>query len=50
MVFNGELVKKSNGIFEYILDIDFVGFDSFSYIISDGDGGSDSVNVIIIVN
>lgn len=50
IVFNGELVEKSNGIFEYILDINFVSIESFSYIISDGDGGIDSVNVMIIFN
>lgn len=50
IVFNGELVVKSNGIFEYILDINFVSIESFSYIISDGDGGIDSVNVMIIFN
>ena len=49
-VSNGELVVKSNGIFEYTPDSDFVGTDSFSYTISDGEGGSDSANVTITVN
>ena len=49
-VSNGELVVKSNGIFEYTPETNFVGTDSFSYTISDGDGGSDSANVTITVN
>ena len=41
---------KSNGIFEYTPDTDFVGTDSFSYTISDGEGGTDSANVTITIN
>ena len=49
-VSNGELVVKSNGIFEYTPDTNFVSTESFSYTISDGDGGTDSANVTITLN
>ena len=48
-VSNGTLVLNSDGSFEYTPDIGFAGTDSFTYIVSDGEGGSDGGSVEITV-
>ncbi len=47
---NGTLTVNANGFFSYQPDTTFVGTDSFTYTISDGDGGFDAATVTIVVN
>ncbi|UCE03716.1 MAG: tandem-95 repeat protein, partial [Candidatus Latescibacterota bacterium] len=47
---NGSLTLSANGSFRYTPNPDFSGADSFSYSVSDGNGGSDSANVTLTVN
>ncbi|GAB5490923.1 MAG: hypothetical protein Phog2KO_11380 [Phototrophicaceae bacterium] len=49
-VSNGTLVLNSDGSFTYTPDSNFNGSDSFNYILSDGNGGSDTATVTIMVN
>ena len=45
---NGVLTL-TDGVFTYIPNDDFVGVDTFTYLLSDGDGGVDSATVTITV-
>lgn len=49
-VSNGTLVLSLNGDFTYMPDQDYSGSDSFTYTVSDGNGGSDTGQVIITIN
>jgi hypothetical protein len=46
---NGRLIWNANGSFTYTPDTTFSGTDSFTYTISDGDGGADTTTVKIVV-
>lgn len=46
---NGDVALNPDGSFDYTPDADFVGSDSFTYLISDGDGGTDIGQVWIDV-
>ncbi len=46
---NGTVTLNSDGSFDYVPTPSFTGSDSFSYSISDGNGGSDSATVDITV-
>ncbi|SFU17467.1 Ig-like domain-containing protein [Mesorhizobium sp. YR577] len=46
---NGSVVLNANGTFTYIPSADFNGVDSFTYRISDGNGGFDTATVTINV-
>ena len=47
---NGTLTANADGSFSYQPDTTFVGTESFTYTISDGDGGFDTATVTIEVN
>jgi VCBS repeat-containing protein len=47
---NGTLVLAADGSFSYTPDADFHGADSFTYEVSDGNGGSDQATVTITVD
>lgn len=47
---NGTLVLNSDGSFEYTPDGGFSGTDTFTYIVSDGNGGSSTATASIVVN
>jgi large repetitive protein len=47
---NGTLVLNPDGSFTYTPDADFTGEDSFTYEVSDGDGGRSSATVTFTVN
>ena len=47
---NGTLVMSSDGSFIYTPNKDFVGVDSFTYVIHDGYGNSSPVTVTLTVN
>ncbi|MCI5061675.1 MAG: cadherin-like domain-containing protein, partial [Algiphilus sp.] len=47
---NGTAVVNSDGTVTYTPDANFSGNDSFTYSVSDGNGGSDTANVNITVN
>jgi VCBS repeat-containing protein len=47
---NGTLTLSANGSFSYTPNPDFSGADSFTYSVSDGNGGSDSASVTLTVN
>ncbi|NEP83493.1 MAG: calcium-binding protein, partial [Okeania sp. SIO3B3] len=47
---NGSLVQENSTTYIYTPNTGFLGQDSFSYSISDGDGGSDTAQVNIKVN
>ena len=47
---NGSVVVNSDGSFDYTPDANFNGADSFTYIVDDGNGGTDSATVAITVN
>ncbi|WP_461521653.1 DUF2341 domain-containing protein, partial [Porticoccus sp.] len=49
-VSNGVLTLSSDGSFVYTPNADFNGVDSFTYEISDGEGGTDTADVTITVN
>jgi len=46
---NGQVVVNADNTITYTPDPDFNGSDSFSYSISDGNGGTDSANVYISI-
>jgi PGF-CTERM protein len=46
---NGTLALDSDGSFEYTPDSGFTGADSFTYEVSDGNGGTDTATVTIAV-
>ncbi len=46
---NGTLVQNSNGSYQYTPDAGFTGTDSFTYTVSDGNGGFDTATVMIAV-
>jgi len=48
--FNGNVVDNGDNTFTYTPNPDFNGFDSFTYTLSDGDGGSATATVNITVN
>ncbi|MGI9066294.1 MAG: tandem-95 repeat protein [Pyrinomonadaceae bacterium] len=47
---NGTLTLNPNGSFTYAPNLNFNGSDSFTYLVSDGDGGSATGTVTITVN
>src|SRR6056297_4367458 len=47
---NGTVVQNADGSFTYTPDPDYNGPDSFTYDISDGNGGTDTATVNITVN
>jgi Ca2+-binding RTX toxin-like protein len=47
---NGTLQFNADGSFVYTPNADFVGSDSFTYTVSDGNGGSATGTVTIVVN
>ncbi|WP_375563489.1 Ig-like domain-containing protein [Tenacibaculum maritimum] len=47
---NGTVSEVSDGVFEYIPNPDFTGNDSFTYIITDANGDTDTAIVTITVN
>ena len=49
-VANGALVLGSDGTFNYTPDADFNGSDSFTYEVSDGNGGTDTATATITVD
>ncbi|MBY6003563.1 tandem-95 repeat protein [Salipiger bermudensis] len=48
-VAHGTLVLRSDGAFTYAADADWTGTDSFTYLVDDGNGGSDEATVRIKV-
>ncbi|MEW8658243.1 MAG: retention module-containing protein, partial [Candidatus Thiodiazotropha endolucinida] len=46
---NGTLVQNSNGSYQYTPNAGFTGTDSFTYTVSDGNGGFDTATVMITV-
>ncbi len=46
---HGTLVFNADGTFDYTPDADFTGEDSFTYTVSDGNGGSDTGTFTIVV-
>ena len=48
-VSNGTLTLNPDGTFDYTPDADFAGTDSFTYAVSDGNGGSDQATVTLAV-
>jgi hypothetical protein len=46
----GVVTEISDGIFEYIPKVDYFGDDSFTYIITDKDGDTDTATVAITIN
>lgn len=48
-VSNGTLQISADGGFTYTPDVDFNGTDSFTYAVSDGQGGQDTANVEITI-
>ena len=47
---NGTVIVNSDGTYTYTPDADFNGDDSFTIIVSDGNGGKDTATVTITVN
>ncbi|MFK7943051.1 MAG: Ig-like domain-containing protein [Paracoccaceae bacterium] len=47
---NGDVTVNPDGTFEYTPDPDFNGTDTFTYVVSDGNGGSDVATVTLTVN
>merc|ERR1711916_404336 len=48
-VTNGTLSLNPDGSFDYTPDADFTGTDSFTYEVSDGNGGTDQATVTLDV-
>ncbi|ENP8457288.1 tandem-95 repeat protein, partial [Photobacterium damselae] len=46
---NGSVTVKSDGSWEYVPNTDFNGEDSFTVVVDDGNGGSDTITVIVNV-
>ncbi|MFV8282870.1 cadherin-like domain-containing protein, partial [Christiangramia marina] len=46
---NGTVTIDENGVVTYTPDENFNGTDSFDYTISDGNGGTDTATVTVIV-
>ncbi|MEW8028376.1 MAG: retention module-containing protein, partial [Candidatus Thiodiazotropha sp.] len=46
---NGTLITNSNGSYQYTPNAGFTGTDSFTYTVSDGNGGFDTATVMITV-
>ena len=46
---NGSVELNADGTFTYTPDLNFVGFDSFTYEVSDGNGGTSTATVTINV-
>ncbi|MGZ0186568.1 MAG: tandem-95 repeat protein, partial [Alphaproteobacteria bacterium] len=49
-VANGTLALLANGDFNYTPDLNFIGTDSFTYTLLDGNGGTDTALVALTVN
>ncbi|MDA5094651.1 Ig-like domain-containing protein [Aliiroseovarius sp. KMU-50] len=49
-VSNGTLILNGDGSFNYTPDANFYGNDSFTYTLSDGNGGSSTATVTLTVN
>lgn len=47
---NGILTLNGDGSFTYNPDLNYAGIDSFTYTISDGNGGTDTATVVITVD
>ena len=47
---NGSVTVNTDGSFTYVPDPGYVGADTFDYTISDGNGGTDTASVLILVN
>ena len=47
---NGSIVTNPDGTITYTPGMDFTGFDTFTYTISDGRGGEDTATVTVSVN
>ena len=47
---NGTLVLGADGSFTYTPNADFTGTDSFTYTVSDGNGGSDTGTVVLTID
>lgn len=47
---NGTVVMNPDGSFSYTPNANFAGIDTFSYLVSDGHGGTDTSTVTITVN
>ena len=47
---NGDVIVNADGAFTYTPDADFNGEDSFTFIVSDGEGGADIETVTLTVN
>ncbi|MDF0599094.1 cadherin-like domain-containing protein, partial [Psychromarinibacter halotolerans] len=47
---NGTLSLNPDGSFTYTPDADFTGTDSFTYLVDDGNGGTDTATVSLTVN
>ncbi len=46
---NGSVINLGGGVLQYTPSLDFTGGDQFTYTISDGQGGTDTATVSIIV-
>ncbi|MCA9212244.1 MAG: tandem-95 repeat protein, partial [Planctomycetales bacterium] len=46
----GTVVSNGNGTFNFTPALNFIGTDSFTYDVSDGNGGTDTGTVTIVVN
>ena len=47
---NGTVIRNGDGTLTYTPDSDFNGTDSFTYMVSDGNGGTDTGTVTVTVN
>ena len=47
---NGTVTVNADGTINYIPDPDFEGTDTITYVISDGNGGTDTADVVVTVN
>ncbi len=47
---NGTVVDNGDGTVSYTPDVAFVGTDTFTYTVSDGNGGTDTATVSVVVN